>query len=363
VADRNTIAVIGAGVVGASVSYHLSREGASFAWVNASAKAGHDEYFELNYAGLKEYLRLTSELTDATWWHQTGHLRWDYADAQTLRSAVEQLVSRGYPAETWDADRARRLLEPNVELVSPSGLVAVLPAEGWVDGALMANALTGAAVAEGAATAFGRKVCAIAIEDGAVAAVELAGGERRAVAAVVNAAGPAADAIAALIGRTLPMKDSRGLVVRLATEDGPVRHVLHAPGIGIRPDGPGRTLLLTHSVEPELSAGRHAPRELVERVLARGADVVPALRGAMVTDARVGQRPIPIDDLPAVGPAGGVRGYYEAVMHSGITLGPLVGRALAAEVVHGQIDRLVGNFRASRFHGGEQPSAAFLTPR
>ena len=76
--------MIGAGVVGACCAYRLARAGldvliveadrpgqlttgASFAWVNASAKADQPAYFDLNFAGLQEYERLAADLFPAPW--------------------------------------------------------------------------------------------------------------------------------------------------------------------------------------------------------------------------------------------------------------------------------------------------------
>ena len=44
-----------------------------------------------------------------------------------------------------------------------------------------------------------------------------------------------------------------------------------------------------------------------------------------------------------------VPGYYEAVSHSGITLGPVIGRLLASEILSGKPDRLLADFRPERF--------------
>jgi glycine/D-amino acid oxidase-like deaminating enzyme len=49
-----------------------------------------------------------------------------------------------------------------------------------------------------------------------------------------------------------------------------------------------------------------------------------------------------------IGRATGIGGYYEAVTHSGVTLAPVVARALTAEILRGEIDPLVSTFRASR---------------
>lgn len=359
------IAIIGTGVLGACIGYYLTREGAdvllidaerpgalttsaSLAWVNASSKLGHSAYFDLNFAGLREHERLAAEFGDAPWWNQTGHLRWDYRDERELTSIVAQLRARGYSAEAWETGRARRLLEPHVVFGGNQTRAVLLPSEGWVNGPGFVQALVDAAIGEGARKAFGGSVRSITVTDRMVRAVELDNGAAYAVDKVVNAAGPAAPRVAALVGRHLPMKDSPGLAVRLQTSGDWIQRVIHAPGIAIRPDGPARAFVLARHAEPELRETGHVSREAVERVVRLAERVVPELADAVVADVRVGYRPIPLDGLPLIGRADDTAGYYEAVTHSGITLGPIIGRALTAEILHGQIDPLVSNFRASR---------------
>jgi glycine/D-amino acid oxidase-like deaminating enzyme len=359
------VAIVGIGALGACVGYYLAREGAdvllidarqpgflttdaSLGWVNASSKIGHRAYFDLNFAGLREHERLAGEIPDAVWWNQTGHLRWDYPDGDALTTAVEQLRARGYPAEVWEVEQARLRLEPRVSFGAALPWVALFPSEGWVDGARMVRALVDAASGKGARKAIGSSVCAITVTDSTVTSVELDNGDAYPVDKVVNAAGPAAASVAALVCRRLPMRNSLGLAVRVDTSGECVRRVIHAPGIAIRPDGDGRAFLHAPFAERALRQTGHVSSEVIERVRHLAARVVPALAGAAVADVRLGERPIPLDGLPLIGKAGEVSGYYEAVTHSGITLGPIVGRALAAEVLHGQIDPLVSQFRASR---------------
>jgi glycine/D-amino acid oxidase-like deaminating enzyme len=66
----------------------------------------------------------------------------------------------------------------------------------------------------------------------------------------------------------------------------------------------------------------------------------------------LGLRPIPEDGLPAIGPAPGLEGLYLAVMHSGITLAPAVGRFAAMELLDGAEVELLAPFRPDRFVGG-----------
>ncbi|HEY1733156.1 MAG TPA: hypothetical protein VGG23_01830, partial [Acidimicrobiales bacterium] len=62
-------------------------------------------------------------------------------------------------------------------------------------------------------------------------------------------------------------------------------------------------------------------------------------------------RPIPGDGFPSVGAVDGLSGYYEAITHSGITLGIIIGRLLAREIVEGNVDELLRPFRPGRFGG------------
>jgi glycine/D-amino acid oxidase-like deaminating enzyme len=365
-ADVGRVAVIGGGVVGACVAYYLAREGvrvlmvdaerpgelttgASLAWVNASAKAGHEAYFALNFAGCREYERLVDELSGASWWNPTGHLRWDYRDERELVDAVEQLHARGYPAEVWEAGRVQTLLEPHVAFPSLSASVAFFPSEAWVDGPDLVRALVGAAVDMGATTAFGSGLRRINIAETAVSSIELANGETYRVEKLVNAAGPGAAGVAKLVGRVLRMQHSPGLAVRVQTSGEWVSRVLHPSDIAIRPDGDRRVFLLARSVEPELGKVGRGSGQLGDEVKQLAARAVPQLAGASVVATRVGYRPVPVDGFPVIGKATDIDGYYEAVTHSGITLGPVVGRTLAAEIISGDIDPLISPFRASRF--------------
>jgi glycine/D-amino acid oxidase-like deaminating enzyme len=60
-------------------------------------------------------------------------------------------------------------------------------------------------------------------------------------------------------------------------------------------------------------------------------------------------RPVPLDGLPVVGSVPGVQGAFAAVMHSGVTLGPLVGQLLASEILKGVQSSLLTPFRPARF--------------
>lgn len=361
------IGVIGVGIVGSSVGWHLAKRGVevvmidagqpgagvtnwTFSWVNASNKTETKEYFDLNVAGLAAHAELAATLAPGDWWHPSGHLRWfdDAAGAEGLRRQVDLLSSRGYDAALWEAGRAGRLLEPAVHFPGDDTPVAVFGDEGWVAGRSLVESLAADAQQRGAELWAGSPVTAIALGDGRSIEIQLSEGQSLDVDGVVNAAGPAGHRMAALVGRDLPMRDEPGLVARLRCPRVPIHRAMHAPHVELRPDGD--QLVAIHSREIDaLIGGDIEPRHLAARLRALAVDVVPALATSELVGWNVALRPIPGDGFPSVGAVDGLNGYYEAITHSGITLGIVIGRLLAQEIVDGTVDELVEPFRPGRF--------------
>lgn len=356
------VAVVGAGVVGASVALRLREggadvllidaaqpgagaTGASFAWVNASSGLDDPAYYALRLAGMEEHARLG----DAPWQRRTGHLRWVNGGEDALVARAERARELGYESEVWDAARVQRQLERNAAFPSPETPVVVDRRESWIDAPRLARAMVDRAVALGTAIRLGRRVVDLTVGGVGDVTLVLADGERHRADLVVNAAGAEAGALGGLVGAPLPLTDDPGLVVRLRVSGTPVGRAMHAPGVEIRPDGEDRVLLHSRAVDQRLAGGGHAAPDLVDRLHELGAEVVPALAGADVVDARVGWRPMPADGRPSIGRLGSVPGYVEAVMHSGITLGPLIGRLVAAELLDERIDPLAAPYRPDRF--------------
>jgi glycine/D-amino acid oxidase-like deaminating enzyme len=193
-----------------------------------------------------------------------------------------------------------------------------------------------------------------------VATLRLETGERIPVDAVVNAAGPEADRVAGLLGRALPLRPSKGLLVRLALRGDSLGRLVHSPHVNLRPDGPGHVLVHHGSIDEKIESGTETEDSLSRELLERAQRVIPALEEAKVEDVRVGVRSMPEDGLPCVGAVLKLGGYYEAVTHSGVTLGPLLGRLFAREIIDGEVDTLLAPFRPDRFAHRERRS--FPTP-
>ena len=363
-----SVIVIGAGIVGASTAFRLAQAGASvtvidraepgsgttsrsFAWINANQKTPRS-YFDLNLAGMNEHKRLDEELDGAPWLHQTGNLVWtgDPVRYDELFRRTERLKSWGYNVEWLTAADVNRDLEPNLAFSGPTMRIAWFPDEGWLNGPEFVRSLLDRAIDAGASVRSGQEVRDIIPGDGSVKVI-LRDGQELTADAVVNCAGPAADRVAAMVDRSLPLSPTRGLLLRVEVEPGTLSRVVHGSDVNLRPDGDGRVLLHHDSIDPLICDKSEVPLDdpTCRELCRRAKRILPGITGRTIVETRVGVRPYPEDDVSCVGAISGIPGYYEVVTHSGVTLGPLLGRLITEEILYGTVDPILEPFRAERF--------------
>ena len=359
------VLVVGAGLLGASAAYHLARAGASvtvldpgrpgsgtsgssFAWINAQDKEP-GEYFELNQRGLAAYPGLASTLGGG-WFHPGGDLligRGARMDA--VRDRARRHEALGYPVTIVDR-AAIADLEPALRLPDEEILGAHFTSEAWIDAPEFIERLLKAAVDAGAVTVHG--TAETLLRDGdRVVGVRRRGGTDQRADTVVLAAGPATEALAATAGVRLPMSPSPGLLVTMAPVSPTVRRVIHTGDVALRPDGSGRVLVASRSVDAGLdpatrSLGAFDPP--VGDAVRRALDWLPGLDLAKPERVRIGIRSVSTDGRPAVGPAETAPGLYLLVSHSGATLAPILGELVAHELTSGPVEAFA-SYRPDRF--------------
>ncbi|WP_152365741.1 NAD(P)/FAD-dependent oxidoreductase [Microlunatus speluncae] len=331
------IIVVGAGIVGASVAYHAARAGApvtliearrpgggvtadSFAWIAAS-RLDSGPAAVLRTTATDEYRRLEAELPGlpVTW---SGSLSWRIGESAPELGPGRQLV---------DADTAARI-EP--ALRQPPEWAVWAPDEGAVDAVGIVDRLITGARDHGARVLRDTPATAVRRDaSGRVVGVETAA-EFLPAATVVLAAGVSTAALAATAGVTVPVEPSPATLFRFRAPAGLVRTVINTSDFDLRQVAADQLIAAADSPEPTLAAIRST---------FRAADSVELL------SARVGDRPMPADGEPIIGPAPDAPGLYLTVLHAAVTLAPAVGRLAARELVDGTAEPSLDGCRLDRF--------------
>ena len=364
------VAVVGAGIVGGAIAFYLARSGAdvtlidarepgmgatshSFAWINSFGKEPR-HYGALNRRGLDTWDRFARLLDADIRLRWGGQLTWAATDdvAEALAATVAGLQSWGYVARMIDEAEMLRL-EPGL---SPGTVkaAAISDNDGHVQGTLVAETCARRVHEMGGSVLSGSPVTGLAMHAGRVVSVQLPGGPL-ACDAVVLAAGLGTTKLARMAGVDLPQEESPGVVVRTAPLPPVLRSVaaLYAPPPGkggqrvhLRQGTDGVVLLGEGSQES--LARDDSPRHAAE-ILARASAYLPALASATPIPVPVGYRPMPTDGLPVLGFTRAVPNLYVALMHSGVTLAPLVGELAAMEILDGARVDILEHYRPERF--------------
>lgn len=370
------IAVIGLGVLGASAARALARAGAevtvfertaalagttgtSFAWTNSHNKDPRS-YHDLNVAGMAEHAAL-AETAGAmpNWLARTGNLEWagDGAGAERLAASVAELTARDYPVDWITPERARELVP---DLRVPLGVrdIAHYPTEGHIIPALLVARLWGEARDHGAELRCPTAVTRLSEVDGGVR-VELSDGAAE-VDAVVIATGRWTEELTAAAGHRVPMASPEvagSATVGLLgyTNPLPTRldRVLTTPKLNVRPDGGGRLVVQGLDLDAHADpANPPAPDcDHARELCARLTDLLAGTEGVRLESLRVGQRSMPADGLTVAGFLGDSSKIYAIATHSGITLGPLLGKLAAQELLTGDPAEALADFRPQRLIG------------
>ncbi|GAB2762344.1 NAD(P)/FAD-dependent oxidoreductase [Streptomyces bullii] len=320
------VVVVGAGVVGASVAYHLARRGVevtlldrepspaagvtggSFAWIGGLGGDWPGGARDLRELVLADHRRLESELPDVVV-RRSGSLTWGGDTEGPLGEGRFEV-----------GPEAIRALEPRLR--TPPERAVHTPSDRGVDPVPFTTALVRAACARGARAVFGATVTALRTVGGRVEGVLSSAGYHPA-STVVLAAGTEVARLAEPLGVDLPVATSPACLVRLTAPPGLVRTVVACPGFEVREVRDGHVLMTVpvDGTAPERRALGHL------RSAFTGAD------DCRVLECRVSARP-----MPAGGPLLGhvAPGVYVTVTHSAVTLAPTVGRLVAAEIATGE---------------------------
>ncbi|MBF6604115.1 MAG: GcvT family protein [Chloroflexi bacterium] len=216
--------IIGGGVGGTSIAYHLAERGwTDIVLVERADLTSGSTFHSAGLVGqlrssvtlttmmmysVELYRRLAAETGTDPSWHEVGSLRLASSPArhEELQRQAGWAKTFGLPIELISAREAR----DRFPLMSTDGVLGALylPTDGWLDPSGLALALAAGARARGAAIRTNTRVIAINTDRGRVTGVEVQHGEVRSTIAadvVVNAGGMFAPEIGRLAGVDIPI--------------------------------------------------------------------------------------------------------------------------------------------------------------
>jgi len=374
--DNKHVAVIGAGIVGSSIAYHLSKlgvqvtlieretvaSGAShgpFAWINATWAKQPRHYHAFSQHGVNSWYRLQEELDLPIVWG--GSLEWFASDSRQARLAndITEQQAWGEPARMLTSAEAQAH-EPAVNFHGATQ-VASSPRDGAIDPVLVSKALVAAAIQQGAQVLERCEV--LGVDDSSDHKGKLLRTSCGPIEAdrVVLATGPDPAAVKRFGGFELPQRSTPGVIVVTRPVKPLLRGILVAPGIHIHQRVDGRLIIGEQEGAPDNAA--HAARladrpkrfpndsvadQHAQRLLSTTRHYLPSIGETEVDEVIIGWRPLPVDGHPVIGPSPADDRVYVAIMHSGVSLAAITGDLVARELADGIEMDLLQPFRADR---------------
>ncbi|HXG32829.1 MAG TPA: FAD-dependent oxidoreductase [Bryobacteraceae bacterium] len=356
------VVIIGAGIVGSSIAWHLTQAGCrnvlvieretqqglgstgkSMGGVRAQFATAVNIRMSLYSI---EVFRRFEELTG----HSSGYKPHGYLFIATSPAHLAYLRA--------NQERQRALGLTNVELLAPEDVVkffpllraddivggSYCPTDGFVDPHSVMTGFMNAALGDGARLWRGVEVTGVTVDARGVAGVETTAGSV-ATRTVVNAAGPWAAEVARMAGIELPVVPLRRMLVPTEPFPGlPERFPMiidMTNGFHFRREGLG---LLMAWNDPEETPGFKTSfdPDFIEKILTRAVHRVPAFENLEVNPRRAwaGLYEVTPDHHAVLGPVPEVPGFYLAngfsghgVMHS-----PATGRIVSDLIVRGKTD-------------------------
>jgi sarcosine oxidase subunit beta len=374
-AETADVIIIGAGIHGASLAFHLAERGMHAVVLEkatvASGATGRSSGMVRMHYDVEADARLAwrSHAYFADWEHRVGGesgftnvgflqmVPPEEADALRHNVAMQRRI--GIATGLVDADEVRRLL-PGIQ-IEDDQVAAFEPLSGYADPTQSTGSMMAGAVARGARLVQGCSVSDVRVAGGRVVGVSTSRGDFDAPV-VVDSAGAWAGRIAATVGLTLPLDVWRHDVAYVQRPPDIPRHIAFIDFLNAfysRPEGEHLTLVALEDGNP-LTGDPDAPvdsaaRGFIDKAAERVVQRLPAFARAGLHSAHSGQDGITPDQHPIIGPAG-PDGFWLNCGHSGtgFKTAPAIGSSLAQLIVEGPgANDDLSIYRLERFGAGE----------
>jgi glycine oxidase len=345
------VVIIGGGVIGASIAFHLAERGVQVTLLERYRAGGHASrasaglLHPITTPEIPEPLRALSAASFARFPELVARLREQsgidpaYQTCGWLRVALGEeavaalrtyLAAQDYQIRLIDGEEARRL-EPALSPKVLSAVHAPLGAQVYVPALL--QAYLHAAAHLGARIRTGVEVRALRIDGVRVLGVETIDGERIGAAHTVIAGGAWTAFMLAQLAMSVPVFPMRGQILSLHALPAPLRSVVFGSQVYLAPKVDGSVVV--GATYEDAGFDDRLTAAGVAMLLGGAQEVVPVLADATFRQAWIGLRPASRDGLPFLGPVPGWEGVSVATGHTaeGVLLSPITGLLLAQHIV------------------------------
>lgn len=370
------VIIIGAGVHGASVAFHLAERGlfplvlerryiAAGSTGRSSGLVRMHYDFEpeaqLAWHSYQYFTNWGDRVADDCYFIRTGFLQFTPIEfTQQLEANVAMLQRLGIPSSLVSAEEVNALA-PSF-FVDDIQYAAYEPESGYADPNSTTSAFIDAAKAYGAKIVQNCQVTGVRTKGGRISGVESSQGDFSAPI-IVNAAGPWAGEIASMVDLEIPINTWRHdvMFVHRQPDIVPTHPTVidSANSMYFRPETGDLTLVGLEDGNPlgESPDGftDRARLGYIERAIERICLRIPAMQSAHVQSSHAGYDGITPDQKPILGPAG-PEGFFLQCGFSGtgFKISPAVGACMAEWIIDGHSKTVdITMFNLDRFERGE----------
>ena len=370
--SKEKIIVVGAGIVGVTIAYELSKSGLdvhlidkkypgsqasgnSFSWINATYPKLPFSYNLLSQMGIEAYKSLSNEVNLKIKW--SGSLEWFEDDRIENDSFLKLDELMGYkkytPVEVINGKQASKL-ESSISF--PRGKRIIFSkSDGAIDTDAAIKELTNRILTNGGKITYPCEYVSSNIRNGRLFSINSSLGEIEA-SKVIFAGGIDSNA---LVKKRFLKEPTPGIILRSKSFKKIIERMVIGPGIHLHQQDDGVIYFGEQDGAPPSHIERLSKRpndfpdihkeKHINDMLSKTKTFVKNISNIEIDKISVGWRPLPLDGLPVIGWLPGQKDFYVATMHSGISLAAIVAKIVTQEILDGTSNSLLKEFRPTRF--------------